>query len=113
MSWVLGFKHVLRSLLGRPAADRDTADEIAYHVELQTGKHIANGLSPAAARTQALVEFGGAMRWREATADTRRGRWLETVAQDARYASRSLRRQPGFTAVTLLTLSELVPLRPH
>lgn len=105
MSRVLGFKHALRSLLGRPAADRDTADEIAYHVELQTRKHMANGLSPEAARTQALVEFGGAMRWREATADTRRGRWLETVAQDARYATRSLRRQPGFTAVTLLTLA--------
>jgi putative ABC transport system permease protein len=32
-------------------------------------------------------------------------RWAETFVQDARYAVRSLRRAPGFTAIALLTVA--------
>jgi predicted permease len=36
--------------------------------------------------------------------------WLESVFQDLRYAVRNLRRQPGFTAVALLTLGAAIGL---
>jgi putative ABC transport system permease protein len=105
MSMLLGFRHILRTAFHRAAADAETREELAYHLERQTEKHIAAGMTLDAARRTALLELGGVGRWREQTADTRRGRVLEDLLADTRYAVRGLRARLGFTVSALSTLA--------
>ena len=105
MSKLTGLLHIARSIVARRRADAETAEEIAFHIDRQTQKHIAKGMSPGEARTLALREFGGTTRWRAETADTRRGQRIDSIRQDLAYAARLLRRAPGFTALSVLTLA--------
>jgi predicted permease len=52
-----------------------------------------------------LIQFGGVEQARERTRDEFRGAHLENLARDVRYAVRSLRRHPGFTAMAVLSLA--------
>src|SRR5687767_4897602 len=85
MSKLMGLLHIARSILRRRHVDSETAEEIAFHVDRQTRKHIEAGMAPDAARRLALLEFGGTARWREETADTRRGRTIDSVRQELSY----------------------------
>jgi predicted permease len=105
MSRLLGLWHILRSSLNRRAADADTQAELADHVARQAEKHVADGMPPDEARRLATLELGGAGRWREATADTRRGRLLEDILTDTRYAVRGLVARPGFALSAFATLA--------
>ena len=105
MSLVLGLRHVLRSLVRRAAVDAETREELAFHLERQTAKHVAAGMTPADAARLARLELGGAERWREATADARRGRLLHDGLADARYALRGFAARPGFALAAIATVA--------
>jgi putative ABC transport system permease protein len=80
-------------------------DEIRFHVDMQTGKNLRAGMAPDEARAAALRSFGGRDRWTEAARDEYRSRPLEDFVKDLRHAARSLRRNPVFGTVTVLTLA--------
>src|SRR5260370_42116814 len=61
-------------------------------------------MSPNAARLRAQLEFGGIEQVKEDCRDIR-GRWLEDLVKDVRYAARGLRRSPGFLAVAVSSLA--------
>jgi predicted permease len=94
----------LRFLLSR-SRQSDLDEELQFHVEQSIQEKIAHGTSPEEARRQALIEFGGIERTREQCQEQRPGWWLETFAQDVRYALRGFRRNPVFTATVLVTLA--------
>ncbi len=48
----------VRSLFSRWHAERDLHDELAFHLEMETRKHVASGLSPDEARNRARARFG-------------------------------------------------------
>src|SRR3954470_9155397 len=102
MSRLRGLWHSIRSLSRRRAADRETAEEIAFHLDRQTRKYIDAGLSPFEAHARALRDFGGTQ-WRDATADVRAGSALDSLGPDVRHAMRSLARSPSFTLAAMLT----------
>ena len=84
--------------------DDRIAEEIAFHIEQQTAKHIAAGMSPEDALRAARLKFGGVAQVREATRDELRGAWLRDFVRDLRIACRSLARVPSFSVTAILTI---------
>ena len=78
--------------------------ELRYHFERLVRESIAAGVPPAEARRRARLEFGGLEQIKEDCLDVR-GRWLEDLAKDLRYAARTLRRSPAFLMVSVVSLA--------
>ena len=89
----------------RDDQDRELDDEIRAHFAMAVADRIARGESPEDAVTAARREFGNVGHVKEVTRETWGGLGLERLAQDVRYAGRSLRRAPVFAATAVLTLA--------
>ena len=94
-----------RRLLLRKHLDAQLDRELSFHLEQHAADLVTQGVEPEEARRQARLALGGPEQVKEQCRDARGTRWLEDLAQDVRYALRSLRHRPGFTAVTLSTLA--------
>ncbi|MCY4506750.1 MAG: ABC transporter permease [Acidobacteria bacterium] len=103
--WLYAWRVRLRELFCRDRVDRELDDELRHHVTLETEARRAQGAPPHEARRQALTTLGGLEAARNHVRDARFGAALEHVLQDVRYVLRVLRRNPGFTATTVLTLT--------
>lgn len=95
----------LRSLFRRAAVERDLDDELRFHIEQQVEQNVARGMSPAEARAAALAAMGGVERQKDDIRDTRRVEVLTNLVRDVRHAWRSLRANPGYAFVAILTLT--------
>src|SRR5436305_1529897 len=97
--------HRLRSLFRRARQDRELDAEMSAHLELAIEENLERGLSPAEARRQALVRFGGPQQVKESHREVRGLPLLETLLQDLRFALRMLRRSPAFSLLAIFCLT--------
>jgi len=89
----------------RRRSEQELDDELRYHIERQVEHNIAAGMSPDEARRAAMVAFAGLEQRKEECRDTWRRSVLDHLAQDLRYALRSLWQAPGFAVVAIVTLA--------
>jgi predicted permease len=87
----------------RKVADLD--EEIRFHLSEEADERMADGLTPDEARRAAKKSFGNDTRIREDTRDVWGWGSAERLVQDVRYGFRSMRRHPGVSAVSILTLA--------
>src|SRR4051812_2579043 len=86
----------LRSLLWKPPVAEEVESELAYHLEMRVQENLARGMSPEAARVEALRRFGDVDAINAACRDIgtrrdeemRRTQWFSEMWQDARFALR-------------------------
>jgi predicted permease len=83
----------------------DLADEIRAHVEIETDRLVAEGMSRDDARLAARRSFGSLAIAEERFYESHRWMWLDRARQDARGAWRSLVRYPLTAAVAILSMA--------
>jgi putative ABC transport system permease protein len=91
--------------MSKKRREEELESEVRGHLEALAAENERQGMSPEEARYAARREFGGVEQTKEIYRSRRGVPVVETLAVDIRYASRSLRKNPGFAAVTILILA--------
>jgi hypothetical protein len=94
----------LGGLFGRERRDREFTEEMDSHLQMHTEDNLRAGMTPEEARRNALIKLGGVAQTQENYRERRGMPALETLLQDLRFGVRMLRKNPGITALIVLTL---------
>src|SRR5262245_60818143 len=105
MTVITNFVRRVRAIIYKDASERELDRELQYHIDRETEKYIAQGMSREDAHRKARLAFGSVEATKEAYRDGSGTRWLEDFIGDTRLALRSLRRNPGFAAAAIITLA--------
>jgi predicted permease len=108
-----GIRRLLRQPPAVRAIEREVDDELRFHVDTRIDVLMSRGMTRQAAEAQVQREFGDLRAAHDELAEIDRGRigrerradWREGLAQDVRFAMRSLLARPSFSIIASLTLA--------
>src|SRR5262245_57489903 len=83
-------------IFSRRRLNRQTEEEMRFHLEMEVERGMRNGLPRAEAERQARLRAGTVATAMEEVRDQRGLGWFDGSAMDLRHAWSALRRQPGF-----------------
>ena len=92
MSWL----RRLRTTMFASHLDKDFAEETQFHLDERIDEYVKSGMTYEQARLEAHRRLGNLALASDQARDVDTLRWLGDLGQDVRYASRQLRRNPGF-----------------
>src|SRR6201996_2638437 len=93
------------NLFRQSSVDREIDAELKAHIEMRLEDNLAAGMSPEAARRDALLRFGNASVMRERANDADTSPLLAGIGREVHYALRQMRHSPGFALTAILTLA--------
>lgn len=78
-------------------------EEMELHLEMKTQQFREDGMAERDARGAAMRQFGNPTLQQEEARGTWVARWMNDLIQDFVFAARTIRQQPGFAAVAILS----------
>lgn len=103
--WLYTIPLRLRSIFQRKQVEQELDEELQFHLQRRIELEIAAGKTPEQARYTALRAMEGIEQRKEECRDISRMNLLDDLQRNLRYAARTLKRSPGFTVVTIMTLA--------
>jgi putative ABC transport system permease protein len=102
---MISFFRKLTWLLRRRRKEHEIQEELQFHLAEETEERQAAGLEKDQAALAARRDLGNATLVKESTREVWTWLFLEQLAQDARYALRGFKGNPGFAATAILSLA--------
>src|ERR1700723_3412287 len=105
MSLFATFRCWGKAIFDRSQTDHEVERELTFHMNAHAEDLMRSGMPEDAARRQARVEFGRVDAQKEKYREAVGLRLFDETGADIRYGFRGLLRNPGFSAVAILSLA--------
>jgi predicted permease len=105
MTWLRILAARVVKLFHVKQSERNLSDEFSAHLEMAVEENVLRGMNKDEARFAARRDFGGVEQFKEIYREQRGLPMLESFFEDLRFGARMLAKNPGFTAIAVVTLA--------
>ena len=95
----------IKNLFRKSKIDRDLHDELSSHLQLHIEDNLRAGMTPEAARKDALLKLGGLEQTKELVRDRHLLPWLDSLRADTLFGFRQLLKDKITSAAAILSLA--------